>query len=153
MINLLRGAVSGLLGVTAMVGVITTLRRGLLTSEQLATARTHPEKIVVRGAVLAGLDEPDDQTRRQLGDLIHFGYGAMWGAALAAATKDGDVKIAHGVALATALWAFGFNVLMPVLRVQAGPWTWGKREYVLTTSAHLAYGVVTAGTLRVLRNR
>lgn len=135
-----------------MVGVITTLRRGLLTSTELASARTHPEKIVVRAAGLLGSNELDDQTRRRLGDVIHFGYGAAWGAVLAMATADREIRLAHGVALAAGLWAFGFNVLMPGLGVQAGPWTWGKREYVLTTSAHLAYGVVTAGTLRVLRN-
>ena len=42
----IRGAVAGLIGVAAMAGVITTLRRALLTSEQLAASRTHPEKIV-----------------------------------------------------------------------------------------------------------
>lgn len=149
-----QGALAGLLGVAAMVGVITTLRRNLLTTEQLNAAKTHPEKIVERAAAMAGFDEIPDTTRRHLGDLIHFGYGATWGALYASLPHSRAVgPVAGGLALAGGLWAFGFNVLMPVLGVQAGPWTWGKREFILTTSAHVAYGLVTTGTLDQLRKQ
>jgi hypothetical protein len=152
--DLTRGTLAGLLGVAAMAGVITTLRRTLLTTEQLNAAKTHPEKIVERGAAMAGMEELDDQTRRRLGDLIHFGYGAAWGAVYAVLSRGGAANpVAGGLALAGGLWAFGFNVLMPVLGVQAGPWKWGKREFVFTISAHIAYGLVTAGTLDQLRKR
>ncbi len=139
-------------GTAAMVGVITTLRRALLSSEQLAAAKTHPEKIVERGVDMMNLGTLKDQTRRQLGDAIHFGYGASWGVALATMTDSKGVHpVGHGLALAGGLWAFGFNVLMPGLGVQAGPWTWKRREFVLTISAHLAYGIGTAGVLKLLR--
>lgn len=152
--NTIRGAVAGLAGTAVLVGVIMTLRRVLLTSEQLATAKTHPEKIVERGANMMGVERLDDQTRRRLGDAIHFGYGALWGAALATMTERNGVRpLHHGLALAAGLWAFGFNVLMPVLGVQPGPWTWKRREFVLTISAHTAYGLGTATFLRVLRGR
>jgi hypothetical protein len=54
MTSTIKGGLAGLAGTSAMVGVITTLRRGLLSSEQLAAAQTHPEKIVQRGADMAG---------------------------------------------------------------------------------------------------
>ena len=150
--DLVQGTAAGLIGVCAMVGVITTLRRTLLTTEQLNAAKTHPEKIVERVAAVAGFDELDDQTRRRLGDLIHFGYGATWGAVYAGLTRNASIDpVTGGLVLAGGLWAFGFNVLMPVLGVQAGPWTWGKREFVFTVSAHAAYGLVTTGTLNQLR--
>ncbi len=152
--NTKAGAVAGLVGVAAMAGVITTLRRALLTSEQLAASRTHPEKIVQRIADQADMGTLEDQTRRRLGDLIHFGYGATWGAILAAATRNRQVRITgDGLALGLGLWAFGFNVMLPAMGAHPGTWTWKRREFVLTLSAHIAYGIATAGTLRLLRER
>lgn len=147
-----RGPIAGLVGVAAMAGTITTLRRALLTSEQLAASRTHPEKIVQRVADAAGAGELEDQIRRRLGDLIHFGYGATWGAALAALTRSRDVRVSRdGLALGLGLWAFGFNVLLPAIGAHPGTWTWKRREFVLTLSAHTAYGLVTAGVLRLFQ--
>ena len=150
----LHGSMAGLVGVAAMAGVITTLRRGLLTSDELAAARTHPEKMTQRIADGLGAGALDDRTRRQLGDLLHFGYGAMWGAVLAEASKSRDVRIGRdGLVLGLGLWLFGFNVLLPAIGAHPGPWTWRRREFVLTLSAHATYGLVTAGALRVLRPR
>lgn len=146
----LRGAAAGSVGVACMVGVITTLRRGLLTREQLATAHTHPEKVVARLADVLDLGELDDRTVRRAGDAIHFGYGAAWGAVLALATEGRGVRPRHGALLAGGLWTLGFNVLMPGLGIQPGPWTWRGREFVLTLSAHAAYGAGTVGALRLL---
>lgn len=149
-----RGAVAGLIGVSAMVGVITTLRRWLLTSDQLAQSQTHPEKIVQRLAEVSGAGVLDDQTRRRGGDVLHFGYGAVWGAVLAWSVRSRDVRIARdGLTLGLGLWAFGFNVLLPTLGAHPGPWTWRRREFALTLSAHAAYGVATAAALRHLRPR
>lgn len=148
----MRGVAAGMLGVAGMAGVITTLRRALLTSEQLGASRTHPEKIVQRAADAIGVEELGDQTRRRLGDLIHFGYGATWGVALATLTKSRPVHIlAHGFGLGLGLWAFGFNALLPAIGAHPGTWTWKRREFVLTLSAHVAYGLVTAGTLRLFQ--
>ncbi len=41
-----KGAVGGPVDVAGMAGVITTLRRWLITSEELTKSRTHHEKIV-----------------------------------------------------------------------------------------------------------
>lgn len=137
-----------------MVGVITTLRRWLLSSDQLAASQTHPEKIVQRVADISGIGTLEDQTRRRSGDIVHFGYGAAWGAILATVVRSRDIRIGRdGLALGLGLWAFGFNVLLPVLRAHRGPWTWHRREFVLTLSAHAAYGVTTAAALRHLRGR
>ncbi len=150
----LQGIIAGLIGVCAMVGVITTLRRWLLTSDQLAASQTHPEKIVQRLADLSGAGTLDDQTRRRGGDLVHFGYGAAWGAILAHMARSRDIRISgDGMTLGLGLWAFGFNVLLPTLRAHPGPWKWRRREFVLTLSAHGAYGLATAAALRHLRGR
>lgn len=137
-----------------MVGVITTLRRWLLSSDQLAASQTHPEKIVQRVADISGIGLLDDQTRRRGGDVLHFGYGAACGAVLATAVRSRDIRVGKdGLALGLGLWAFGFNVLLPALGAHPGPWTWRRREFVLTLSAHAAYGVATAAALRHLRGR
>lgn len=146
----MRGAAAGLAGVAAMAGVITTMRRWLLTSEQLAASRTHPEKIVQRIADTMGAGELDDQTRRRLGDIIHFGYGATWGAILSIRTSDREIRIGRdGLTLGLGLWVFGFNVLLPLIRAHPGSWTWKRREFALTLAAHTTYGLTTAAALKL----
>ncbi len=146
------GAFAGLVGTTAMVGLITTLRRALLDSDQLSTSRTHPEKIVQRLADLANMETLDDRTRRRAGDVIHFGYGAMAGVALDSCTRSREIRVVKdGGLLGFVLWAFGFNVLLPSLGAHPGTWTWGRREFVLTMTAHGAYGFAAAATLRLIR--
>lgn len=137
-----------------MVGVITTLRRAILSSEQLAASKTHPEKIIERAFEFGGLDPLSDEIRRLLGDVIHFGYGASAGLALATVTHGGGVQpVKHGVMLGSALWVFGFNALLPGIGAGGGTWTWQRREFILTIPAHLAYGVGTAAALRLIRGR
>ena len=148
----MRGATAGTLGVVAMVGVITTLRRWLLSSEQLASSQTHPEKMVQRLSDIVGTGTLEDRDRRRLGDAVHFGYGAMWGIVLDRLSRSREVRISRdGLALGLGLWAFGFNVLLPALGAHPGTWTWRRREFVLTLSAHVAYGLTTAAALRGLR--
>lgn len=122
--NLMQGALAGAAGVAGMAGVITSSRRAILTSDQLADAKWHPEKVVEALAARAGHGELDDQTRRRLADLIHCGYGAIWDVVLTAATTDRPLSPArHGAPLAVALWMLGFGA---VLRIGAHPpfWTW-----------------------------
>jgi hypothetical protein len=152
--NLIRGAIAGTAGVAGMAGVITTLRRALLTNEQLAGTKTHPEKVVEAMAARAGIDELDDQTRRRLGDTIHFGYGALWGAVFATGMRRNDIHpLTQGAALGAGLWAAGFGAVLPALKAHPPFWQWtGSREFVLTSSAHVAYGIATATVLKALRN-
>lgn len=150
--NTAKGAAAGLIGVAAMAGVITTMRRWLLTSGQLAASQTHPEKIVQRIAHIGGAGDLDARTRRRLGDLIHFGYGATWGVVLARITSDRPIRIARdGLALGLGLWAFGFNVLLPAIGAHPGTWTWKRREFALTLAAHTTYGIATAAALELMK--
>jgi len=64
--ELVRGAIAGAAGVAGMAGVITSLRRAILTREQLAGAKWHPEKVVESLAAKAGYGELDDQGPEQL---------------------------------------------------------------------------------------
>lgn len=149
-----RGAIAGLSGVAAMAGVITTMRRWLLTSEQLAASQTHPEKIVQRMAEVLGVGALDDQTRRRLGDIIHYGYGASWGMVLARATRGRSLDIGRdGLVLGLGLWAFGFNILLPAIGAHPGTWTWQRREFALTLAAHTTYGITTAAALELMNHR
>lgn len=148
---IVRGTAAGLVGVVAMVGVITTLRRWLLTSDELALSRTHPEKIAQRLADMAGSGTLEDRSRRRAGDILHYGYGALWGVALALCTRSRDVRVGRdGLALGLGLWVVGFNALLPSIGAHQGPWTWRRREFVLTLTAHAAYGLATAAVLRSL---
>lgn len=151
--NLMQGALAGAAGVAGMAGVITSLRRAILTSDQLAGAKWHPEKVVEALVQRAGYRELGDQTRRRLGDLIHYGYGAMWGAVLASATRGGQISPSrHGVPLAVALWLLGFGAVLPVVGAHPPFWTWKTpREFALTGAAHLTWGVGTATVLKALR--
>jgi uncharacterized membrane protein YagU involved in acid resistance len=148
-----RGAVAGLWGVAGMAGVITTLRRALVPPDEVTI--THPEKVVLRIRQALGVeDELDVMTRRRLGDALHFGFGATWGAVYAIATRKREVDpLLGGAAAGSALWLTAFWGYMPALGVHPGAWTWDKREYVLTGSAHLAFGMTMATVLKALRRR
>ncbi len=148
-----RGVVAGLWGVAAMAGVITTLRRALVPPDHIV--KTHPEKVIERARELAGSSgQLDVQTRRRLGDLLHFAFGALWGVAYASKTARRDIDPLVGGALTgAALWVAGFCGYMPMLGVQPGAWHWDKRELILTGSAHLAYGTTMAMILRALQYR
>lgn len=146
------GAAAGLWGVAGMAGVITTLRRALVPPEQLIT--THPEKVIERAWQAVGGDpaELDVMTRRRLGDALHFGFGAFWGAVYALATQHRELDpVKSGLLVASALWVGAFCGYMPLLGIQEGAWRWRGRELLLTGSAHAAYGVTMTVVLAGLR--
>ncbi|MGH3440569.1 MAG: hypothetical protein ACRDUY_00685 [Nitriliruptorales bacterium] len=148
--GLLRGAGAGVIGVAGMAGAITTLRRAILPPDH--EVKTHPENVVERAYGLAGrAEELDIVTRRRLGDLIHYGYGAAWGAAYAAATAGRRPHpLVGGPVLAAGLWGLGFCVMFPATGVHPGPWRWEGREFLLTGVAHAVYGAVMALVLDAL---
>jgi uncharacterized membrane protein YagU involved in acid resistance len=149
--RIVHGLFAGAVGVAGMAGVITTLRRGLLPPDQLV--KTHPEKVIERFWEMTGRDpaELDIVTRRRLGDVIHFGYGAMWGSLYAVATEGRRPSpFVGGPVYAASLWTLSFCMLMPFIGVQRGPWTWSRREFLLTGSAHLVYATVMALVLDAL---
>lgn len=146
------GAVAGTWGVAGMAGVITTLRRGLVPPDELV--KTHPEKVIERAWQAAGgdVDQLDVMTRRRLGDLLHFGFGAFWGAVYALVSQQRELDpLKSGTLVGAALWIGAFCGYMPLLGIQEGAWHWKGRELVLTGSAHAAYGVTMAVVLRSLR--
>ncbi|MBW3605418.1 MAG: DUF1440 domain-containing protein [Actinobacteria bacterium] len=136
-----------------MAGAITTLRRALLPPDHLV--KTHPEKVIERLFEALGRTDPlDVVTRRRLGDLIHFGYGALWGATYAVVTRGRRPNpFVGGPLYAALLWGTNFGGLMPLLGVQSGPWTWNGREFAFTGVAHVTYGTVTALVLDALDRR
>lgn len=146
------GAIAGLWGVAGMAGVITTLRRALVPPDKLV--ETHPEKVVERAWQAAGGDvnDLDVMTRRRLGDVLHFGFGASWGALYALASQQRELDpVKSGILVGAALWTGAFCGYMPLLGIQEGAWRWQGRELLLTGSAHAAYGVTMAVVLRSLR--
>ena len=152
--ELIRGSIAGTAGVAGMAGVITSLRRALLSTAELAGSKWHPEKVVEAIAARTGIGTPDDQTRRRIGDAIHYGYGAMWGAAFATATPNAALRpIGHGVPMAAALWGLGFGAVLPAVGAHPPFWAWkSPREFVLTGAAHLTWGIATVTVLKALRD-
>lgn len=147
------GIAAGLWGVAGMAGTITTLRRSLVPpGEEIVT---HPERVVERVREVLGYeDEIDTITRRRLADILHFGFGATWGMVYALATRRRAIDpLKGGATTGAVLWLTAFWGYMPALGVQPGAWTWEKREYLLTGSAHLAYGMTMATVLETLAAR
>lgn len=147
------GAVAGLLGVTAMGGVGLTVRRAFLDPDK--PMKTHPEQVVERLSELAGRrDHLDVRTRRRLGDLIHFGFGALQGAVFAHLVRDRDVDpLVAGPAFAAGLWVAGFCGYLPALKMHEPPWRWHPLEFLITGGTHTTYGIVTALSLKALTAR
>jgi putative membrane protein len=76
---------------------------------------------------------------------LHHGYGAVWGALYGASLGQRQRSPAlRGAAFGLGLWAFGFFVLIPALRVHRSADQAGWAENAVNAGAHILYGLVVA---------
>lgn len=151
--TVIRGAAAGLLGVAAMGGVGLLVRRTFADPD--APMKTHPEQVAERIYEVAGRSEDlDVRTRRRLGDLLHYGFGAMQGIVYARYIDPRDHNpLVSGPVFALGLWAAGFCGYLPALGIHPPPWRWKPLEFLITWGTHTTFGVVTGLTCRALRQR
>lgn len=101
---------------------------------------------------VTGKTPETEETKQLLSYLVHWGYGILQGG-LYGAWRAGNGRapdFRSGAAYATGLWLLGDEAAVPALGLQAGPTATAPKGHLNRLGAHLAYGLTTAVTSRLL---
>ncbi len=95
--------------------------------------------------------EPDPETKNKLSEAVHWIYGVKLGAAYGLLQgRTGKGYLLGGLAFGAALWLIGDEIAVPLLGLAEGPKAYAVGLHAQALGAHLAYGVVTAGTTQLV---
>jgi hypothetical protein len=93
------------------------------------------------------------RVRKIGGSAIHFGFGAAAGAVYGAAAEvEPEVTIGAGTAFGTAVFLAADEVALPLTGLAESPRQTPLRRHAYAFVSHLAYGLATEMTRRVLRD-
>lgn len=96
--------------------------------------------------------EPDAETKKKLGQAVHWGYGVLMGSVYGALRPEARTPdLAAGLGYGTALWVLGDEIMVPLLGLAEGPTAHSMPEQAKALGAHLAYGAATATVTQALR--
>lgn len=110
--------------------------------ETETVARRLVEELARRGPL-------SPEAKRKAGKLVHYGFGAGWGA-LYALLRASAPRLWSPLGVAgysAAVWVAADNVILPLFRVAAWPHRYPLRTHAYALTAHLAWGAGVAGTL------
>ena len=157
---LLRGAMAGALGTTAMdllwyaryrrggghSGPVAWETAAGLDSWQDAPAPAQFGKRVVEAALNREL--PASQARLT-NNVVHWATGVGWGAVLGLlSAKIGRPRWWYGLVFGAGVWLQSYAVLVPA-KLYKPPWKYDAKTLWEDLSAHLLYGLGTATALRL----
>ncbi len=99
---------------------------------------------------VTGRDVPVERAAA-LSNVMHWAYGTTWAAGYAVATKAAGTRQAwwHGLGLGALVWASDY-VTLPLAGVYEPIWRYDVPALAKDLSAHLVFGAVADGVLRVL---
>ena len=93
------------------------------------------------GKVL-GVEPTGDSEQARFSNLVHWGYGTLWGTVRglidAAGLKGKEAAAAHFLAV----WG-SEQVMLPTLGVASPFWQWGAKEVAIDAFHHLVYAGAT----------
>jgi hypothetical protein len=96
--------------------------------------------------------QPSKETRKRLGQAVHWGYGIAVGGLYGALRPDRhDYELPTGLGYGTALWLLGDEVAVPLLGLAKGPTAHPPRGHAQALGAHLVYGLATSAATKALR--
>lgn len=122
--------------------------------EQAAQAGMPPATIRAAEAATAAVGRPLPDARKGLGGwIVHYAYGAAWGAAFALAARALAPRppLGTGLAFGAALWVLSDEVLVPLFRLSHPPARYPASTHAKGLATHLVYGVATDGGWRLAR--
>lgn len=159
-----RGAVAGAAGCTAMNAWFAVAgkhmpppREGAFVPPEAIQETELPTETVARRLVsgLAQRGTLSHATKRRAGQLVHFGYGADWGAlyGIVAESFPAARTPAGSLAFGALVWGVSEHLLLPALRL--GPWPTGvtARGHAFWLASHLVYGAALGASYAALRPR
>ena len=144
--RILKGLLAGLIG-----GLIATAAKTL--AEKYYPPRTHgePEPPGVLAEKLAG--HPLDDTEKEIAsEAIHWGFGALTGAAYGVLAEFYPAATAkEGATFGLALMTLTHEKALPAMGLAAEPGDQTLREKTSEASTHVLYGVVTERVRSMIR--
>ena len=144
--SLAKGLLAGLIG-----GLVATAAKTL--AERVYPPRTHgePEPPTVLSQKLAGHALLGGE-KTAAGEAIHWGFGAMTGAAYGALVEYYPAASAKdGAGFGMALSSLTHGTALPVMGLSAEPEEQTMREKTSEMATHVVYGVVTETVRRFVR--
>jgi hypothetical protein len=155
---MIKGAVAGAAGTyvmgEAMARAPELLRRAghpLPDAPPGPTAPDSPtEEVAERLAEGLAQDEIDEQTKAAAGQVIHWTYGAAWGAAYGVLQSSFRLPALLGGGLFGAGVGYVADTVLPAMRLQAPPELNPRSVNLYHMTMHLVYGVTTALAWRLL---
>ncbi len=83
-------------------------------------------------------------------NVVHWAYGIMWGAGYGVVAGSLPTpKVRNGPVLGTLVWGSGY-VVLPLAKLYKPIWEYDATTLAKDLSAHLAFGLGTAGAFRLL---
>jgi hypothetical protein len=91
-----------------------------------------------------------DSSARLVNNLTHWGFGIANGGAygLVAGSLPSQ-RVAYGIPFGATVWGNGY-VVLPAAKLYEPIWKYDVKTLAKDLSAHLVYGLATAGAMRVL---
>lgn len=136
-----RGLLAGAIGTAAMTAS-STLEMKLRGREASSAPADAAGKVL-------GIQPRDEDGKARFSNVVHWGYGASWGAArglLSVAGIDGPKATATHFA---AIWG-SEQVMLPSLEVAPPLWEWAPEEIAIDAFHHLVYAVATSAAFAAL---
>lgn len=115
-----------------------------------AAPDTPTEEVAERLSEGLAKHEIDDETKAQAGQLVHWGYGAGWGAAYGILQASFKAPTTIGGALFGAAVGTVSQTLLPAMKLQNSPGRNPMPVNVFHMAAHVVYGLAVALAWRVL---
>ena len=144
--RLLKGLLAGL-----VAGLVATAVKSL--AERFYPPHTHgePEPPELLAEKIAG-HHLDDSTRELASEAIHWGFGALTGAAYGALAEFYPAATAQqGAAFGLALMTLTHEKALPAMGLSAEPEDQTMREKSSEAATHVLYGVVTERVRSIVR--
>ncbi|MDQ3256885.1 MAG: DUF1440 domain-containing protein [Acidobacteriota bacterium] len=96
--------------------------------------------------------ELDKETKQKYGNMVHWGYGIMWGGLFGALRDRAPlVGTANGVGFGTGLWLIGDEVMMPLMGLSPSSTKFPWQNHARAAVNHVAYGATLGLTYGLLR--
>jgi hypothetical protein len=89
---------------------------------------------------------------RLVTNVMHWGYGTMWGAVYGVVAASTRSRRLRGPLFGTSVWLSGY-VVLPMAGLYEPIWKYDGKTLAKDWSGHLAYGTAAAAAFRVLGGR
>jgi len=92
----------------------------------------------------------EPRNARLVNNVMHWAYGMANGAQYAVVSgRKGGPALRDGLAFGATVWGAGY-VILPALKLYEPIWRYDAKTLANDLSAHLVYGLTTAGSMRAL---